>query len=260
MNRKFYWATLALCLASAAVRADNFKNGGFENGNATGWTTGEGYRGNTLNDSLNPGKLLPGGGLYSGPATRSDIIDAGTIDPNIGSQLGSTVYAGKYSYRVEDTYVGGYASVISQSVSNYSESDIFFTWKAVIENGGHADNESAAFFISLRDDTTGTELVKRFYNAGNGGGGVDARFKTYGDYYYTPLWQIERLTIDSSLSGHDFTLSVAAADCYFNGHTGYAYVDGFGGVNPIPEPETYAMMLAGLGLLGFTARRRNKRA
>ncbi|MDQ1831176.1 FxDxF family PEP-CTERM protein [Massilia scottii] len=29
---------------------------------------------------------------------------------------------------------------------------------------------------------------------------------------------------------------------------------------PVPEPETYAMMLAGLGLLGFTARRRNKKA
>ena len=29
-------------------------------------------------------------------------------------------------------------------------------------------------------------------------------------------------------------------------------------VAAIPEPETYAMMLAGLGLLGFSARRRNK--
>lgn len=28
------------------------------------------------------------------------------------------------------------------------------------------------------------------------------------------------------------------------------------GVAPIPEPETYAMMLAGLGLLGFASRRR----
>jgi hypothetical protein len=25
---------------------------------------------------------------------------------------------------------------------------------------------------------------------------------------------------------------------------------------PVPEPETYSMMLAGLGLLGFAARRR----
>lgn len=28
------------------------------------------------------------------------------------------------------------------------------------------------------------------------------------------------------------------------------------GLNPIPEPETYAMLLAGLGILSFTARRR----
>lgn len=29
-------------------------------------------------------------------------------------------------------------------------------------------------------------------------------------------------------------------------------------VTPVPEPETYAMFLAGLGLMGFVARRRNK--
>jgi len=28
---------------------------------------------------------------------------------------------------------------------------------------------------------------------------------------------------------------------------------------PIPEPETYAMMLAGLGLMGFVARRRKQK-
>ncbi len=28
---------------------------------------------------------------------------------------------------------------------------------------------------------------------------------------------------------------------------------------PVPEPETYAMMLAGLGLLGFAARRKNQK-
>lgn len=31
-------------------------------------------------------------------------------------------------------------------------------------------------------------------------------------------------------------------------------------ISPVPEPETYAMLLAGLGLLGFTMRRKNKAA
>ena len=35
------------------------------------------------------------------------------------------------------------------------------------------------------------------------------------------------------------------------------YADNFT-ITPIPEPETYAMLLAGLGLLGFTARRRKQ--
>jgi hypothetical protein len=33
-----------------------------------------------------------------------------------------------------------------------------------------------------------------------------------------------------------------------------------GYVAPVPEPETYAMLLAGLGLLGFAARRRKLQA
>lgn len=31
-------------------------------------------------------------------------------------------------------------------------------------------------------------------------------------------------------------------------------------INPVPEPETYVMLLAGLGLMGFVARRRQQRA
>jgi hypothetical protein len=30
-------------------------------------------------------------------------------------------------------------------------------------------------------------------------------------------------------------------------------------INAVPEPETYAMMLAGLGVMGFIARRRKSR-
>ncbi|USX13950.1 FxDxF family PEP-CTERM protein [Oxalobacteraceae bacterium OTU3CAMAD1] len=38
------------------------------------------------------------------------------------------------------------------------------------------------------------------------------------------------------------------------------HLSGAAAVTPVPEPETYGMMLAGLGLLGFIARRKRKQA
>jgi len=53
--------------------------------------------------------------------------------------------------------------------------------------------------------------------------------------------------------------AIIAGNSYFNIHTVY---DGAGEIRgqlvPIPEPETYALMLAGLGLVGWAAARRRK--
>jgi hypothetical protein len=55
---------------------------------------------------------------------------------------------------------------------------------------------------------------------------------------------------------------VLAADCQPTGHTGYAYIDGFGAripdPDPVPEPATFGLM--GLGLLGLGFARRRKAA
>ena len=44
----------------------------------------------------------------------------------------------------------------------------------------------------------------------------------------------------------------AIDDRIWNGNIHYS-------LSAVPEPETYAMMLAGLGLLGFAARRRKQK-
>jgi hypothetical protein len=256
---KHYLASAALAvLAVAATPAmAGFINGGFEDNNFGGWTQGGGYRAGYSNP-LNPANFLPGDS-----GTRSAIIASGYVDPNIGAALGDTVYGGGYGARIEDTVSGGYASVISQKVTNYTDASIFFAWKAVLENGGHSASQSAVFQLVLRDLTTGIDVITRSYNAGAGGSGVDPNFTELNGLFYTPNWQIEALNIDAALSGHDFELTVLAADCLPTGHTGYAYIDGFGAripnpdPDPVPEPATFGLM--GLGLLGLGLSRRRKK-
>lgn len=257
MKLKHLVGMMALVGLSGLAQAGDFVNGGFESGTTSGWTTGGGDRSGRPNASITPGDFMAGGALHSDDGERGEIIDKNYVDPNLGALIGTTVIHGDYSYRAEDTTYGGFGTVISQQVKNYTETDIYFAWKAVLQNGGHEEEESAAMILTLTDNTTGQLVLSRTYNAGDGGGGVDSRFFTEGEYFYTPYWQLEQLSIDQSLSGHDFTLALLAADCQPTAHTGYAYIDGFGSVAlPVPEAETYAMMLAGLGLMGWVARRK----
>jgi hypothetical protein len=252
----------SMLVYAGAAQAQSFVNGGFEAGNASGWAVGGGNRTSELNPSLAPSQFLTGGSLYNSgiASSHSSIINASYVDPNLGSKLGSTVYSGNYSWRVEDTTDGGYASVIQQRVNGYTDANIFFAWKSVLE-GAHGVTDAATMIISLRDLTTNTEIIRREYNAASGGGGVDPRF-TYDNatnLYYTSQWQIEQLAIGANLQGHDFLLSVLAADCQPSAHTGYVYLDGFGAVTPpaggVPEPTTWAMMIMGFGLMGGAMRR-----
>lgn len=253
-NMAVYVAACCLCaLASAPAFANpsnGFVNGGFEDGDWTGWTVSNGvYRAGISNTSLTPQWVFDNDSPNNG--MHSQIITKSYTDPNVGSSLGSTVYSGNYAARIEDTTSGGYASAIRQTVTDYTEANIFFAWKAVLE-GAHGPDEAATMTLVLHDDTTNKDLIVRTYNAADGGSGVDPRFAFDGDNFYTPDWQIEQLALDPTTLGHTFTLSLLAADCQPTGHYGYVYLDGFGSVAPPPTtgvPEPSSLGLLGLGTL-----------
>ena len=70
-------------------------------------------------------------------------------------------------------------------------------------------------------------------------------------YYYTADWT----HVANNDVTNTFTNSVVTG---FNGSTTILHFEGVATLAPVPEAETYAMMLAGLGLVSLMVRRRRK--
>lgn len=238
--------SISLFAFSATSNAAAFVNGGFEDGTFNGWNQGGGFVGT--------------GPVFSPNGSNRNAINTSGLDPNTNNNL-NRVFAGTYSARVEDENNGALYSTLTQSVKNYTDKSIFFAWAAVLEDPGHQASAEPRFSIILKDDTSGIELVNKTFDVSNPSPGItlkDGALSANSEIWKYTDWNIEQLDV-SKLLGHDFSLTVLAADCTFTGHGGYAYVDGFGSRIPdgqVPEPFSLALFGIGFAGLGF-ARRRN---
>lgn len=210
-------ASTALTAAAGAAHAQSFVNGSFETGDTSGWSVGGGsWHGGAYPV---PDDYLPGGVNYGGPGPIS--ITTPGVDANTDGNL-NEVYAGSHSVRVNDAAQNYSVSVISQTVTGYSDPLIAFAYAAVLE-ASHGATDSDAFIITLTDTTTSETLFSYNLNSATAPG-LFTQSST--GWFYTP-W-IEQSIDVSSRAGHNFILSLLANDCPYGGHAGYAYLDGFG--------------------------------
>lgn len=223
ITRTLAGVALGCCMASGAAQATSIQSMTIEEigvmSGGLGTSANQSIGGEaTVYDAF--GALFGGGtyGFVSAGSTDGAII-MGTLQGNDAFTLGYTATEGELN-----TLLGAPSGSISQGVmtldlSGLSSQDRGYAFRVF------PDHDSLITAVSMID----TE-----------------------HYYYTADWS------HRVLSGEVSSVATGAAVSAFDGWLLMGHLEGIATLAPVPEADTYAMMLAGLGLVGLMAHRRRK--
>ncbi|OQW41790.1 MAG: hypothetical protein A4S08_12100 [Proteobacteria bacterium SG_bin4] len=232
MNKEIKLASVAACILGLSAVSSSASAGLSDHSFA--WTHGIGsaqlvLNGSTTLTATNRGWVDDLGTNNFGGATGNYIVGTcGSSDSCFGS----------------DRYANNYFAFDIDGISGTTSAVLNLYQPAVGENGG-ADggflSQSSSLLYTLFD-VSGNPLT----DSGLGIFGDLASGISYGSF-----------VVDSSSNGTIVSIALnAAAVSAINGGSDTFFIGGT--ISPVPEPATYGMLLAGLGMLGFMVRRRNQ--
>lgn len=186
--------------------------------------------------------------------TGGDLCSS-NVDGNIRN--GDLTYStGGLTVRATGSYLGGVAAVVQDHENAYSAANKIGAGLGVYHVSGNTSDDNITFgeMLTLTFDqaVTITNIGLRSEGHNVTGWISGATFLLDGVSTLLPanVGSIGGLT----LTGTEFTFA------YGGVHPDQFYLSSVTAVAAVPEPETYALLLAGLGVVGFVARRRKQEA
>ena len=263
---------LKLIAAAALLAATGAANAAIDNGVGgngelffTAWDGASSYTYdlNTTIDAFQSSVAAVGAGTYVN-ATLDALFTTYLSTANLSSLVWNIVAVdAQAARRVIDTYsslpINAVAADQTRNAITATQSFI-----GAVNNGiaAQGNGNSAVFAINTPGYANNTTGV-RFGN--NNGGSAQFSINNTGtianNTYADGLGMVLIGAANSGISATTFSPisdEGFAVRAYLDTVTGTVAISGF--TTPVPEPETYAMLLAGLGLMGAIARRRRNRA
>ena len=215
-----------LAVLSAPLAHAQFQNGGFEQGDLSGWTIGGGS---------NPG-------LTGAPPFTAANIQINGSTPGPASVVGAITDAnapdivlariGQHTAKINDENTGALITTLKQTVqvtnADIDPADglphIRFAYAPVMDDPGHSPEQQPYFYVAIRRVSDNSILFEKIAYSGQ----PDANFLNgSGSWKYLPFQDVDAV-LPADAVGESIELTVIAADCSLGGHAGYVYVDGFG--------------------------------
>lgn len=196
-------------------------------------------------------KLIQAGALAA--ILASGMAQAAPVELIVNGNFETTVNGDVDGYRVVGS---GSGDIVGWTVGNTSVDLIKGGYGAISGNSIDMLGTPGPGALSQAFSTVaGTNYLLSFDLSRNGGDSslLSVSFNGGAQTTFTGTDTITHYTVDYTATSASTTLEFLSANVVANSG---AVIDNVSVVSAVPEPETYGMLLAGLGLLGFIGRRK----